>query len=192
MKGSVRKVFLPILISFIAFVAFSFQAMAATALPPSGPKPANFPAIPGSIGDLVEGAAVYDGRRVVIEGEVLGELMFRGSEVWINIGDGPTSAVGVWAPAQMARGIKNIGGYKAKGDWIRVTGVFRRSDPKRGGELDIEAISIEVAQSGEPISHPVTALSLIGTFASVLAAGLLGIYWVRIRRRPHADSIHPN
>lgn len=137
-------------------------------------RAAETPPRPRSLADLVEGAAAYDGKRVTVEGEVVGDVMIRGSLAWINIGDGSTT-IGVWGRTDLMHQVRLTGNYKTRGDLVKVTGVFRRADPNQGGELDIEATTISVAACGKKVAHPVAPAHVARAVLSVMVAALLGM-----------------
>ncbi len=105
---------------------------------------------PVSSGQLIGKANEYDGQVVAYAGEAIGDIMLRGDHVWVNVHDG-TSAIGVWLPksvvAQRIRG----GSYASKGDWVEVSGIFRRACPEHGGDLDIHAEAIRIITPGRPL-----------------------------------------
>lgn len=123
---------------------------------------------------LVENAAALDGQTVTIQGEVVGDVMMRGDFGWINVGDA-TGDVGVWAPAESLRKVQYAGRYHAKGDIVRVTGVFHRADPEHGGDLDIHAGQVEVVEAGGPVSRPRGQERLPWALASLTGALALGV-----------------
>lgn len=151
------------------------------AAPPSAPRAGEVPTHPRRLGDLVEGATTYDGKQVTVYGEVIGDVMIRGSYGWINITDGSTT-IGVWGDESLLREVKHVGGYKSLGDRVKVTGVFRRADSSQGGELDIQAFSITVTSRGRRIEHPITRSHVMGAFISVAIAIVLGVLSLQVLR----------
>jgi len=93
---------------------------------------------PISSTDLINNAKLYDGKLVSYEGEIIGDVMKRGANAWININDAE-NAIGVWVSAFLLKGIIYTGSYKSFGDKVEVTGVFNRACPEHGGDLDIHA-----------------------------------------------------
>ncbi|MDD5748161.1 MAG: hypothetical protein PHP64_03790 [Actinomycetota bacterium] len=130
---------------------------------------------------IISNMKEYDGKIVTVEGEAIGDKMIRGSYGWITVNDDPYSiksleeggkfkglsnmGIGVWAPVEELEDITILGGYKNKGDKIRVRGYFHRACHEHGGDTDIHAISIEKIKDGHPFSKPFEfwklALSLI-------------------------------
>lgn len=150
--------------------------IAAAQAPPSAPKAQEVPPHPRHLGDLIEGGAIYDGKQVTVEGEVLGDVMIRDSCGWINISDG-SAVIGVWGPSSLMSKVRLAGTYKTHGDRVRIQGVFRRSDPEQGGEMDIRASSLEVVSRGRAVDHPVTPAQIARAVASLLVAIALGLVW---------------
>lgn len=97
---------------------------------------------------LIGKAKDYDGKEIVYEGEAIGDVMRRGKQyAWVNVNDGD-SALGIWAPWEFAKEITNLGSYKYKGDFLKITGQFNRACIEHGGDLDIHAQKIEILQKG--------------------------------------------
>ena len=97
--------------------------------------------------ELINNAKQYDGKTVVYEGEVIGDVMKRGDYAWLNINDGQ-NAIGIWMNASLAQNISYTGSYKSKGDWAEITGIFNRACPEHGGDLDIHAQGLRKISSG--------------------------------------------
>ncbi|MDI6758448.1 MAG: hypothetical protein QMD94_02070 [Candidatus Omnitrophota bacterium] len=102
---------------------------------------------PLSSTELINNAKTYDGKIVVYEGEVIGDVMRRADYVWINLHDGK-NALGIWLHKDLAKGILFTGSYKTKGDWLEVQGSLQRACKQHGGDLDIHAQTIKKIRSG--------------------------------------------
>ena len=100
-----------------------------------------------SSAELINNARRYDGKVVNYRGEVIGDIMMRGQYAWVNINDGQ-NAIGVWAAKALIKNIVYKGSYGFKGDVVEITGIFNRSCPEHGGDLDIHAQSICKITSG--------------------------------------------
>lgn len=131
-----------------------------------------------SSAELINNARKYDASTVNYEGEVIGEVMLRGDYAWVNINDG-LNAIGVWMPRELTRNIRYAGSYRAKGDWVSVTGVFNRACPQHGGDLDIHAKELTVISVGRETKERLNlakgnlALVLFGILCLVLILRLL-------------------
>jgi len=134
------------------------------------------------LSDIIEKASEYDGMKVAIEGEVIGDVMARGDHSWINILDSGT-AVGVWAEKDRLPEIAYLGNYGAVGDRVYITGIMHRACPEHGGDLDIHAETIELVKNGMPISHPLDLTRLGAAIAFSLSGILLAILWRKRERR---------
>ena len=124
--------------------------------------------------DLISKASQYDGKVVVYEGEVIGDVMVRGEYAWINVNDG-SNAIGIWAPKALLRDVVFTGSYKSKGDGVEITGVFRRVCPEHGGDMDIHAISLRKTGAGRIV---VERLNLDKKNLIVVLFGALCLVWI--------------
>ncbi|MHB1346132.1 MAG: DNA-binding protein [Candidatus Humimicrobiaceae bacterium] len=115
--------------------------------------------------ELIDHVADYDKKEIVYSGEVIGDIMNRGQNCWINVSD-RDNAIGVWAEISSAEDIEYKGSYRYKGDEVKVTGVFNKACPEHGGDLDIHAQKIEVIRKGYTSNRPVN-------FYFILTAGIL-------------------
>ena len=98
--------------------------------------------------ELIERARELDGREVEFAGEAIGDSMRRGDHVWLNLLD-TSGAIGIWASRADLPAIRFFGSAAAQGDTVRVRGIFHRSCPEHGGDLDIHAAALEVVARGE-------------------------------------------
>jgi hypothetical protein len=144
--------------------------------------------------ELIDNMGKYDGQEVTIVGEAIGDLMQRGDFGWITVNDDPYSVksieeggshqgvsnvgIGVWAPMSEIGDIHILGGYKNKGDLVRVTGIFNRVCNEHGGDTDIHAKSVVVIERGHAFSHPFKYWLLV---LVLILGGIIAILW-NIRR----------
>lgn len=96
---------------------------------------------------LIEQAREYDNKIITYEGEVIGDVMIRGTFAWVNVSDG-SNALGIWMAVADAAKIQYGGGYHLTGDTIRVTGEFHRACPDHGGDMDIHGERVEILKPG--------------------------------------------
>jgi hypothetical protein len=136
---------------------------------------------PLSSAELINNARQHDGKVVMYAGEVIGEVMLRGQNAWVNIKDG-INAIGIWMDKELASEILNTGSYRAKGDWVVVTGIFNRSCPLHGGDLDIHAQELHRTIAGR------ATIEDLNTNKRNLALVLLGLLCLVLILRPSRRS----
>jgi hypothetical protein len=97
--------------------------------------------------DLIEQAGLVNGREIIFQGEVIGDIMNRKDGCWINVLNHGT-AIGVWISAEQRALITIAGRYGVQGDQVKIIGRFDRACPMHGGDLDIHASSVEIISPG--------------------------------------------
>jgi len=123
--------------------------------------------------ELINNTRLYDGKTVVYAGEVIGDVMVRGKNLWVNLSDNK-NAVGIWADISFAKEISYKGSYKSKGDWFEITGIFHRACSEHNGDLDIHALTWRkirqggIVQEKPDIEKKNRALILLGVLCLVL------------------------
>ncbi len=125
--------------------------------------------------DLINNAKDYDKKEVVYSGEVIGDIMKRGENTWINVSDG-TNAIGIWITTEEAKEIKYAGKYSFTGDTVKVTGMFNRACPEHGGDLDIHASKIEVVKQGHVDIKKINYNFIIISVILLIVALILNIF----------------
>lgn len=103
---------------------------------------------------LLNNTKQYDGRVVVYQGEVIGDIMVRGNHAWFHVNEGGI-AIGVWAHKTLISDILNAGDYHTRGDIVQLRGIFSRACLEHGGDLDIHAQAITKISSGNKVSRPI-------------------------------------
>lgn len=105
--------------------------------------------------DLIVNAAVYNGKKVTVEAEVL-DVLFQKKGTWINIYD-KTASIGIWVEKNVTcPEITHAASYKVKGDIIRIKGKFNSSCKRHFGQTDIHAQKIVIVQPGRALKERVT------------------------------------
>jgi hypothetical protein len=128
--------------------------------------------------ELISQAKNFDNKTVIYSGEVIGDVMKRGENAWINVNDG-ANAIGVWITADMAKEVGFAGDFKYTGDSVEVTGVFNRVCGQHGGDLDIHAQTMKVVTPGAPKGCSINkvkkdwAIKLLGVVAIIWILSLL-------------------
>jgi len=148
---------------YLAFLTFSFLLL-----------PFICSAQPISSTELINNAKQYDGKTVVYEGEVIGDIMRRGDYAWINIYDGK-NAIGIWINTSLIKDIAYVGSYKSRGDAVEITGIFHRVCVQHGGDLDIHAQAIRKTISGRPIQE---RLNTSKRNLVIVLLGVLSLVWI--------------
>ena len=140
-----------------------------------------------SSNDLIDHAKDYDGTQVVYEGEVVGDILYRGEYAWLAVSDG-SNTIGCYVSKKQAEQISLVGGYGKRGDTIRVEGVFHRACAEHGGDLDLHAQSVVVLTTGKPVAMPLSkSVTILAIALPLPACGLLLLVWKR-RAAEHAGK----
>lgn len=125
-----------------------------------------------SISEIMAHSEEFDGKEVVIEAEVIGDIMKRGDYSWININDG-SAAIGVYLDTKEVEKIHKTGAYERKGDRIKITGIFHRAYNEQGGELAIEGKSLEVIEQGRELKNSVPIEKVKMLLSMIVVTGLI-------------------
>ncbi len=141
---------------------------------------------------LISKARHYNARIVTYRGEVVGDIMARDAGVWLNINDddysrqgqefklaGYNQGLSVLAPQGTEKQVTRAGNYAWRGDYVEVTGVFHRSSPKHGGEMFIQASSVEVIKPGFRLVTAPTGKRVLA--AAVLLSIAAALLWLSQR-----------
>lgn len=131
------------------------------------------------IGALLAAPDRYAGQVVSAQGEVLGDVLWRGEYAWVNVGD-VSGAIGVWVAAAQVQAISHVGRHGVTGDWVQVTGRFG-AWTDLGGDLAIKADQLTVLRHGHDNPRQVQTWRLVLALGLAVLAGALA--WVWRRRR---------
>jgi hypothetical protein len=152
--------------------------------------------------DLYDCPAVYEGRLVRYEGEVVGALMHRGDGAWTQLNDdlyagelgplpthrgyqGANAGVGVFLPSGLTEEVQTVGGPRARGDVLVVVGIFHRVDPDSREVAIIRADTVAIAGRGQPVDHaPLRDRQITGILLALAAAGLTTAHRIATRGSP--------
>ncbi|MCM8800771.1 MAG: DNA-binding protein [Candidatus Omnitrophica bacterium] len=128
---------------------------------------------------LIKEAQQYDKKTILYQGEVIGDIMLRKDHAWINLHDGGF-AIGVWVDRDLITQINYTGGYKYKGDWIEVKGIFNRACLEHGGDMDIHAQQLKKIKSGELVKEKTDVYK---EELALMGAGLLCLILILTRSK---------
>jgi hypothetical protein len=152
----------------ISYIVLAFLALCAVLLTPYAVYAQPIPS-----SELINNAKAYDGEMIIYSGEVIGDIMVRGDNAWINVHDGQ-NALGVWVAKDLVKDIFYTAGYKYSGDIVEVKGIFHRACPQHGGDLDIHAVSLKKIIDGHCVKEEENvlkrnlAITLLGALCLVL------------------------
>lgn len=139
-----------------------------------------------SIPDLIEKASMYDGKRIEVEGEVIGDKLARSDGVWVAVlADG--TALGVLLSPNDASSIAALGSYARIGDRVRIQGIFHRACPDHGGDLDVHADHVAKLADGHATPHAIVPARAFWGLALCLSGTALAASW-RLRERRRKTS----
>jgi hypothetical protein len=144
------------------------------------------PSVSGSR-DFIDRPFEFDGKTVTYEGEAIGDPMRRGAWAWVNVLDG-YAAIGIYMPSKRLELISTYGSHKARGDTLRIRGIFRRACPDHGGDMDIHADNVEILERGKPIPRPVDPFILWAIPVSFTAAALTFALWRKRKAKALAGT----
>ncbi len=136
--------------------------------------------IPQSISYLINNAKNFNGKEVVIRGEVVGTVMRRLNFGWINVYDGQI-AIGFWCNEKMLTQIKYAGDYSHRGDIVSVTGILNQHCAQHAGDLDVHAISLVIKKQGTRIERTVLEEKKMAAFIGLGLSVFLGLF-VKFRK----------
>jgi len=116
---------------------------------------------PTTINALIERSAEFDGKKVSLTGEVIGDCLKNSKGLWINLLSGG-DAIGVFIKPKdkaIIDKVKNFGSYKRKGDILEVEGIFYRYSP-RHANLALYAESIKLVSSGYVLKEYISPMKV--------------------------------
>lgn len=131
-----------------------------------------------ALNELVENGKSFDGKKVVVQGEALGEAMERGKYAWVNISD-QTNIMGIWMKLDDTKKIRFFGDYKHKGDIIKVSGAFNRACREHGGDMDIHSTTVEIVEQGHQVQEDVSNFKMVGALVLTLITICIAVFYYR-------------
>ena len=116
-----------------------------------------------SLNQLFDNPTMYNGQKVVVTGEVVGDIMSEGEGFWINIKDS-NSFIGVFIQDVDRAKITKLGRYRIIGDIVRITGIYNEHCTQHFGENDINAENLEIIQPGEATEETIDFEKIVISF----------------------------
>lgn len=132
---------------------------------------------------LFEEPSLYDGQRLTVQGEVIGDIMRDGETFWINIKDGDFF-IGVVIDGFQKDMIRYLGRYGIRGDIVKVSGTYHLHCPLHYGERDIHAEQLEIVENGYKMQETVQRDRVI----LVLLLGIFTIFILPYTYRKHIQK----
>ncbi|MBP7087843.1 MAG: hypothetical protein KBB01_00950 [Candidatus Omnitrophica bacterium] len=134
-----------------------------------------------SLEELLKYPDKFDGQKLTVEGEAIGNLLKGDSGYWINISSGG-QALGIFASNKEAFvNIHYWGEYSAKGDLVQIQGLFYKSCPLHH-LMDIHLEKIEIIKEGYRLTDSVSLFKIdlaILLFTICLVAST--IYFIKFK-----------
>lgn len=153
------------------------------------------PASAITTGELLDNPEFWDGRSVVVTGELVGDYGVRSNGVWVQLNDDPyaehplledgvllgtNSGIGVLVPTELfdAESLGPAGRYRTRGPLVSITAVFRYNSPLRQGATFLEAEHVALLEPSRPLVDRAPTWPLPVGLVLLLSAVLL---WLGIR-----------
>jgi hypothetical protein len=177
------------ILTLVACVAL----LAACGLPAQAQQttPTNVSGVPQiDVSDLLSDLEFWNGRRIAISGELVGDYSYRSDGVWVQINDDPyvrspigaggkpvgaNIGIGARVPRNLFdQGVVGPPGREGRfGPVVRAVGVFHHNDPALTGETYLQVEEITTLEPAESYPEPgadlwtVVGVVLIGAAAAV-------------------------
>jgi hypothetical protein len=151
-----------------------------------------------SVVDLDGDPEAWDGEKIAVTGEIIGDHSRRSDVVWVQLNDdaytetplaerpepaGGNTGIGVRIPLEtFDEAWGKPGGYDIRGPIVEVQGIFRYNSPNDQGATFLEATSIELVAPARPIERrPASTLRAFVGLLLTLTGG--GLWWFELRMR---------
>lgn len=116
--------------------------------------------------ELIEQAKSLNQTEVIYQGEVIGDVLFRGEQAWLSVSDG-ANTIAVYVPIQLLPDDLALGRYLYTGDIISVKGILHRACQNHGGDLDLHITDLDRLSVGyeQEIEFPAFIWIIAGIFS---------------------------
>lgn len=126
------------------------------------------------VGVLVSTNRALNDSEVSFTGEAVGDIVNAGEGYkWVNISGTSNAVISVYMSDDLAKLIKNVGGYHETGTSLKIIGTYHVACPEHEGALDVHASAAEVTDNGGPVTHTVAPGRLAAALALCVVSGLL-------------------
>lgn len=129
-----------------------------------------------TVAELLNNKEQFDGQRITLNVEVVGDLMKRG-DVYVVNGLDETGAIGIWLNGADAKKITKLGSYQSTGDMIRVEGVYHYNCNEHGGDTDIHAELVTLKEPGFDVVRKVDKNKKVAFLSTTLMLLMMGSYY---------------
>ncbi|MCM8818766.1 MAG: hypothetical protein NC915_04755 [Candidatus Omnitrophica bacterium] len=126
--------------------------------------------------DLYEKEDYYDGKIVIIQGEVIGEKIGNKENIWINLKD-DAYLIGIFVNKKEVEKIENYGKYKVKGDIVRIKGIYNKFCNQHYGKRDIHVLELEVISKGIKYKEEVDLYKILTSFIMLFITVFIIFYY---------------
>lgn len=131
--------------------------------------------------EILKEPLIYDGKKVVVQGEAIGEALRDKDGLWINISYQGYNIGIFFRDKILTNKIKNFGSYKMRGDMLEVKGIFYAICPFHA-QRDIHADGVEVVEKGEPRIEKVAEFKITLSYVlAIICLTLGGVYFIKIK-----------
>lgn len=183
------------------FVAIVLALLAVIGLPARAQQTSPTTTQPGvpflDVSDLLADLEHWDGQRISVSGELVGDYSYRSDGVWVQINDDPyvrspigaggepvgaNIGIGARVPRQLFdRGVVGPPGRDGRfGPVVHAVGIFHHNDPALTGETYLQVEEITTLQPAESYPEPGTDL---WTWVGVVLMAAAVAVALRTRRR---------
>ncbi len=134
-----------------------------------------------SLEDLITNPDGYDQKVVSFQAEAIGEPLYTESGNWFNVSLDSYNLGVFLKSVNFIEKIKYWGSYKERGDIVEIKGTFYKNCP-RHNQMGVHLISLEIAERGKEVEHPVSPEKKRFAFLSLIICLTMGlIYFIRVR-----------
>jgi hypothetical protein len=146
-----------------------------------------------TVSQIVEESVELSGVAVIVEGELVGDYGFRDDgSMWTQLNgdgyalvpliqsgrpDGGNVGVGIRMPADLAEGLDPPGGYRNRGPFVRLSGVWVHHSDDRQGESFLRVETLDVVEPGIQLHEPANPWTIV--IGVILIAGAAVIWETR-------------